>query len=81
MKMGVVSKALERESYSKKPYIIETPLGLDLVMSSGSFGEDIARYWMPTNNNGSQTKIHFNQKNNSFFNYITKSYSKGRKKW
>jgi hypothetical protein len=44
MKMGVVSKALERESYSKKPYIIETPLGLDLVMSSGSFGEDIARY-------------------------------------
>jgi hypothetical protein len=77
MKMGVVSKALERESYSKKPYIIETPLGLDLVMSSGSFGEDIARYWMPTNNNGSQTKIHFNQKNKQFLQLYYQKLQQG----
>jgi hypothetical protein len=81
MKMGVVSKALERESYSKKPYIIETPLGLDLVMSSGSFGEDIARYWMPTNNNGSQTKIHFNQKNTVSSIILPKATARVEKKW
>jgi hypothetical protein len=56
-------------------------LGLDLVMSSGSFGEDIARYWMPTNNNGSQTKIHFNQKNTVSSIILPKATVWVEKKW
>jgi len=69
MKMGLLSKALGFGS-------------LDLVMLSGSFWEDISRYWRLTNNNGSQTKIRINRKIICFFNYIKKlqQVSKGRKK-